>query len=86
MDAQKLYAALGGRYDPRPYTGRGMTEECIGVDLDSASELVALGMWLCNDGDEDDGFDPNDAAAPGVASMGRGIIAYWPDAKWADLL
>lgn len=89
MFAQKLFSALNGRYSPRAYSGRGMMgEECVAVDLDSAAELVALGMWLGGnggDGDDED-FDPNDAAYPETDSMGRGIVVYWRNAKWADLL
>lgn len=86
MFAQHLFTALNGRYSPCSYSGRGMNgEECVAIHVDSPSELVSLGMWLGGSCDDDD-FDPNDAAYPEVESCGRGLVVYWRNAKWADLL
>jgi hypothetical protein len=67
---QDLIAALEDKgYDWRPYSGRRMYgARCVGVTLDSIEDLYALGRDVGSAM-----LDP-----PTTDSMGRGIVAYWP--------
>lgn len=73
MTAQELIDALEEHgYQWREYSGRSMYgKQCVGVDLSSDADLWNLARALAD-------FD---VKAPKTDSMGRGIIAYWPNAK-----
>jgi hypothetical protein len=61
-------------YKPRAYSGREMYGAyCVGVDLTGTNELFSLGQHLTTG-----------IPAPLKDDMGKGIIAYWPDAKLED--
>lgn len=58
---------------PQAYSGKGMFgEQCVGVALESTSELFYLGRAL---------HGIPELQAPRVDSLGRGFIAYWPACK-----
>lgn len=63
--------------EPRSYSGRAMFgERCVGIALDSDSELWRVAQSLASR----DIF----IGGPRTDSLGMGIIAYWPGVKWPE--
>jgi hypothetical protein len=61
-------------YTPTAYSGREMYGAyCVGVKLTGQNELFTLGQAL-----------PKGIEAPIQDQLGKGIIAYWPDAQLED--
>jgi len=61
-------------FEFRSYSGRGMYgKSCFGVTLSSAAELFGLGRCV--------GEFEELSRTPETDSMGRGIIAYWPNVE-----
>jgi len=59
----------------RSYSGRGMNGKCcVGVDVDSVGETVAVGAFLGNDCPGEPSYD----------NMGRGFVVYWPHVPWPE--
>lgn len=77
INSRKLIAALrDAGYKPRSYSGRGMYgQECVGVNLSSSHDLFLLAREI------HDTVDEMDLGEPETDGMGKGIIAYWPDAE-----
>jgi hypothetical protein len=78
IDTVELCDALDNAgFNYRAYSGRAMFgAECVGVDLEDDSDLWRLAKQL--------GLAGIDTPAPRTDSMGCGLIAYWPSAKWAS--
>lgn len=79
IDSQEFIDALeDAGQEPRSYSGRGMYgDSCVGVTLDSDSELWELAQALAH--------ADMDVPGPRTDSMGRSsIIAYWPSIKWPE--
>lgn len=82
---EDLANEVGGDIDAT-YSGRAMYgKSCVGISLDSETDLLALGAAIASIVEAED-------SALGVAmmngarldSMGRGIIVYWPSISCGD--
>lgn len=73
--ANRLIIALEtAGYEPYAYSGRHMYgARCVAVNLPSTDQLFVLGRELRSDFTE-----------PMRDDMGKGIVAYWPEAKLED--
>jgi hypothetical protein len=78
------------QYEPRSYSGRCMYgENCLAVTTDSASEAATVILDVvqacAENGTAEDVLELV-AMLRGsrTDSMGRGVVVYWPDIKWAD--
>jgi hypothetical protein len=76
VDTEEFIKALEARgYEWRTYSGRGMySTQCVGITLGSDGDLWSLAQALAT-------YTGGTFPAPHTDSMGRGIIAYWPNAK-----
>jgi hypothetical protein len=76
MDANKLYQSLhAAGYNPCAYSGRGMYGvECVAIYLDDASELLEVGASV------------KGAGKPHTDNLGKGIVAYWPEALMSEVI
>ena len=74
---QLIDALENAGYEWRSYSGRFMYgKSCVGATLSSSSDLWELAQALYS----------VDVRAPDTDSMGRGIIAYWPDCEYTEEL
>ena len=83
MSAERLIELIeeAGR-EARSYSGRGMYgEQCVGVDLDNASEIFGLGVEMANYAVDDEREDLASLRST-WDSMGLGVIIYFPGVRW----
>lgn len=75
---------------PHAYSGRGMYGEvCLAVTTDSASEAATVILDVvqaaAKNGTTEDVIEVIDMLRGSrTDSMGRGVVVYWPDIRWAD--
>jgi hypothetical protein len=78
------------QHEPREYSGRCMYgERCLAVTTDSASEAATVildVLQACAENGDVDDVKEAIALLRGsrTDAMGRGVVVYWPDIKWAD--
>jgi hypothetical protein len=69
--------------EPRPYSGRGMYgARCVGVNVDSADDALAIGLALSAEATDDEREALAKLGAPTSDAMGLGVIVYWRNVPW----
>ena len=78
IDTQEHINALEDEgFEVKAYSGRAMFgAECVSIRIESDSELWDLGVAI--------GRADLDVRAPRIDTLGRGLVAYWPAAKWPE--